>query len=492
MEPLDELDDNTSRHDVVEKIIDELPKIENKDAMKEILDEYHVADVAEALHELPDEIQNRVIEFMDPEDQGEILEEANEDDAAEYVEDMPPQKLAEIVGSMPRDEAADLMNSMTRSRAESILSLLPREDASEVRELLRYEPDTAGGIMTNDFIQILPEMKVEQIRELLKKEELEEDSLGTLVVCRSDMKFLGLVSVEDLFAADHDTAAGELVERATVTVGPNADQEVCAQYMTKYDLPVLPVVDPRRRIIGLITFDDIFDVMDEEASEDMYRMAGVGVGRPLDDGAIVRAFRRLPWFVISLIGMSILGFIISRFEVTISKVVAISYFIPAIMGLGGNVGIQASTITVRGIAKGEILFGDLFWLLRREILVGVIIGLFCGTALAFIAGEMTSEDSFLAEELQIQDDGQVVDEVVIKKEPIRPPFFGVIPRFPVTVGLAMFAGIMGSVILGTCIPMLCHRLGVDPALASGPFVTTLIDISTQSLYLILCTYLLIY
>ncbi len=492
MDHLNELE-NSNRH-VVDNLIEELPKIDNKGEMKEILDEFHAADVAEALHELPEEVQDRIIEFMDPEEQGEILEEAYEEDAADYVEDMPPQKLAEIVESMPRDEAADLMNSMTRSRAESILSLLPREDAVEVRELLRYEPDTAGGIMTNDFVSIRPETKVDEVRELIISEELEDDALRTLVVCREDMKLLGMVNVEDLFAAEPGDKVSSLMERATVTVGPNADQEVCARYMTKYDLPVLPVVDPRRRIIGLITFDDIFDVMDEEASEDMYRMAGVGVGRPLDEGAFKRAFKRLPWFIVSLIGMSILGFIISQFQVTISKVVAISYFIPAIMGLGGNVGIQASTITVRGIAKGEILFDDLFWLLRREILVGLIIGVFCGSALAFIAGELTSGDSFLASGVQVKDENAegTVKEVRIEKEPIKPPFLGIIPRFPVTVGAAMFVGIMGSVILGTCIPMIFHRFGVDPALASGPFVTTLIDISTQSLYLILCTYLLLY
>ncbi len=488
MEPLSETDD-LGVELVVEKLVDMLPKIGNKSEMKAILDDYHAADVAEAMHELPDDIQDRIIAFMDPEEQGEILEEAHNEDAADYVEDMPPQRLAEIVESMPRDEAADLMSSMTRSRAESILSLLARDDAVELRELLRYEPDTAGGIMNNDFIQLLPEMTVEEVRELIRKEDLEEDALGTIVVCRKDMKFLGLVGVDDLFAATSDTKVEKLVERAAVTVGPNADQEVCARYMTKYDLPLLPVVDPRRRIIGIITFDDILDVMDEEASEDMYRMAGVGVERPLDEGAFVRAMKRLPWFVVSLLGMSVLGFIISQFELTLSKVVAISYFIPAIMGLGGTVGIQASTITVRGIAKGEIQFSDLFWLLRREILVGLIIGVFCGTTLALIAGGMTDSEHVVIEKIDV--DGTVT-EVDVLNEDIRPPIFGIVPRFPLTVGLSMFVGIMGSVLLGTCVPMLCNRLGVDPALASGPFVTTLIDICTQTLYLTLCTYLLLY
>ncbi len=490
MEPLSEIEGLIS-YAIVEELIGKLANIQSKEEMKQILLKYHAADVAEAIHELPDEIQNKLLSFMDPEDQGVILEEANEDDAAEYVEDMPPQRLAEIIESMPRDEAADLMNSMTCSRAESILSLLSRDEAAELRELLRYQPDTAGGIMNNDFTQIRPEMTVEQVREHLIKDDTEEDSLGTLVVCREDMKFLGLVNIDDLFAATPETKVAALVERATVTVGPNADQEVCARYMTKYDLPVLPVVDPRRRIIGLITFDDILDVLDEEASEDMYRMAGVGVERPLDEGSVIRAFKRLPWFIVSLLGMSVLGFIISQFEVTLSKVVAISYFIPAIMGLGGNVGIQASTITVRGIARGEIQFGDIFWLLRREILVGVIIGLFCGTALALIAGFMTKDTVNVVKKVNIQT-ATKVEEFDNDENLIKPPVFGIIPRFPLTVGMAMFTGIMGSVLLGTCIPMLCHKFGVDPALASGPFVTTLIDISTQTLYLTLCTYLLLY
>ena len=476
---------------IIDRLVAEMEKVTNKSEMKKISDSYHPADLAEAIHELPEDIQDRIISYLDPEEQGEILEEAYDDDAADYVEDMPPQRLAEIIESMPRDEAADLLNSMTRSRAESIMSLMPQAEVVEIRELLRYNRDTAGGIMNNDFMQILPQMSVEQVRELMCKEEIEEDSLGNLVVCREDMKFLGLVSFEDLFAATPETLVTDLVERAAVTVGPNADQEVCARYMTKYDLAVLPVVDPRRRIIGIITFDDILEVMDEEASEDMYRMAGVGVERPLDEGAVKRAFKRLPWFVVSVIGMSVLGIIISQFEVTLSKVVAISYFIPAIMGLGGNVGIQASTITVRGLAKGEIIFSDIFWLLRREILVGLIIGLFCGTALALIAGGMVEQEKF--ELIKMDHAGEkVTAKVKAETSMVKPPVFGFIPRFPLTVGLAMFVGIMGSVILGTCIPMICHRLGVDPALASGPFVTTLIDISTQTLYLSLCAYLIVY
>ncbi len=483
---------------IVDELILALPNIDDRDSMRLLMQRYHSADVMEALRELPEVEQARLLEFMEADEQGYILDEATEEEAAEYTVGMAPEKLAEIVESMQHDDAADLLDTMSKSRAESILSLIPREEANGIRELLSYEPDTAGGIMTNEFFHALPQMTVAEVINKLKTEDREVENLDTIVVCREDMKFIGLLAVEDLLQAGNDSLVSSLMERAAVTVGTNADQEVCARYMTKYELPILPVLDPRRRIIGIITFDDILEVIDEEVSEDMYRMAGVGAERPLDENAFARAFKRLPWFIVTFCGMSLLGIVISHYQVTISKVVAVSFFIPAIMGLSGNVGIQASTITVRGLAMGDINFSDVFWLLRRELLVGVIIGVICGTALGLVSGLITSNQhsSNVTAQVKVKESGDpndpLIEEDIVVKDYMHPPLmWDFLPRFPFTVGFAMFVGIMGAVSLGTCVPMICYRFGVDPALASGPFVTTLIDIGTQTLYLALATWLLI-
>lgn len=503
-----EIDNNEDRHLIVDALIEELSDVSDRDSMRILMQRHHVADIADAMADLPDAVQERLLTLMEPEEQGDILEEVDDEDAADFVEDMAPQQLAEIIGSMPHDEAADLLDTMSKSRAESILSLITREEALQLRELLSYEPDTAGGIMTNEFISARPQDTIQNVREKIKSSDIEEEALGTIIICREDMKLIGLVTAEDMLAAPADTMMSTIMERAAVTVGPTADQEVCARYMTKYELQMLPVVDPRRRIVGIITFDDILEVLDEEASEDMYRMAGVGAVRPLDQGSVTRAFKRLPWFIITILGMSLLGWIISSFETTIDKVVAVSFFIPAIMGLAGNVGIQASTITVRGLAMDEIQFRDLFWLLRRELVVGVIIGLVCGLSMMLVSSFMTKDEAYITEkfmigkgEITLRKNSTDTEQLIainegaislkIENTEKRPLILGFVPRFPFTVGFAMFAGIIGSVLLGTCVPMLCHRIGVDPALASGPFVTTLIDIGTQSLYLGLATWLLL-
>lgn len=478
------------RYLIVEDLIRQLPEIADRVAMSALMERYHIADIMEAMRELPEEVQARLLQFLEPEEAVELLEEATDEEAAEYVGDMPPAKVAQIVEAMAPDEAADLLDSLSKSKAETILSLLPREDATAVRELLSYEPDTAGGIMTNEFFHVTPEMTVLEVLEAIKSGEHEEENLDMIVVCRPDMKFVGLLAAEDMLQASFDTKISELMERAAVTVGPSADQEVCARYITKYEVPILPVLDNRRRIIGIITIDDIIEVLDEEASEDMYRMAGVGVERPLEDGALIRACKRLPWFAVTILGTSVLAWIISKFGATINQVVALSFFIPAIMGLGGNVGVQASTITVRGIAKGEIQFSDIFWLLRRELMVGLIIGVVCALSLSLVAYFMTAHGY---EGNRVLVAGSATEQMVYTLDGVEvaAPFLGVLPRFPVTVGVAMFVGIMGSVLLGTCVPMLCHRAGVDPALASGPFVTTMIDICTQTLYLSLATFILL-
>jgi magnesium transporter len=260
------------------------------------------------------------------------------------------------------------------------------------------------------------------------------------------------------------------MDMATITIGHDADQEVAARYMQKYDLELLPVIDSGRRILGVITVDDIIDVLSDEASEDMYRMVGVGDPKPLSHGPFERAYKRLPWLITTIVGMGIIApFMLNHlFADTLMRVASLALFIPAIMGLGGNTAIQSSTITVRGLATGEIDFDDLFWMIKREIQVGLIIAVVCAVAVGTCAFGVTSMDNLTA--------GAAAVSAL---------------RFGVTVSIAMFVGIISSVLLGTTVPMLCHRFGIDPAVAAGPFITTIIDMGTQTLYLTVATLLLL-
>lgn len=471
-----------------------------KIALQRLLANYHPADVAEVLEDLPGDTFQRILHKVSPEQRAELLDESPETEVEDWVEGAQAGDLAQVIERMPPDDAADLLKYASLKKVEKILGKIQPERARAIRELRQYPPDTAGGIMTNEFFHVRPDASAATILSELRAAGDDVENITDIMVTKSSGKFLGVIKMDDLLAAPAEAAAATIMEQATVAVGPTTDQEICARYMTKYGLMVLPVLDPKRRLIGIITFDDILEVLDEEASEDMYRMAGVGARNPLEEGPIRRACKRLPWFLVTLTGMSFLAYAISLYQVTLDKVAALSFFIPAIMGLGGNVGIQAATITVRGLGTGEIDFGDFWWILRRELTVALIIALVMSSALGGVSWVMTGiglegapPPGHGAQHQVRADDPEAArpDPAGGPRSLMGEPVYGVVPRFPLTVGLAMFGGIMGAVLLGTAIPMVCHRVGVDPALASGPFVTTLIDIGTQIVYLTLATFLLL-
>jgi magnesium transporter len=241
--------------------------------------------------------------------------------------------------------------------------------------------------------------------------------------------------------------------------------------MEKYDLAVLPVVGNGGKLLGIITFDDILEVMEEEASEDMFRMAGIGSANPFDEAIIKRAYKRLPWLITTLIGGAFLAVIIGKFQPTLKQIVALVSFIPVIAGLGGNVGIQSSTITVRGLATGDIDgLKDIFWLLPREIGVGSAIGIVTGTVLAVMANLFLGSIN-----PELATNGGITDLM---------EFCGIL-------GISVFCGIFCAAIVGTTAPLVCHRIGLDPAVAAGPFVTVSIDVITQTIYLGIATMLLL-
>ncbi|MDR0867972.1 MAG: magnesium transporter [Planctomycetota bacterium] len=472
-----------------------LPDITDRQAMRELLRRYHPADIADALEELPPDEQSRLVSLLNPEEQGDLLSEIDAENTGELVEKMSAEQLSEIVETMPPDEAADLLETMDRQVASAVLTKIDAENSQQIRELLSYPSDSAGGIMSNEFFYLDPCATVGEAREKFLQYQPEADELPAVVICRDDMKLLGVVPPEELLGASDDKPMSALMERANITVSPDEDQENCARYFRRYNLKVLPVIDAHRRILGLITIDDVLEIIEQEAAEDMFLMVGVGSERPLEESTLRRALKRMPWFVVTIINMSILGYIIRAFQPTLEQVVAVSFFIPAIMGLCGNVGVQAATITVRGLASGEINFGDTLWLLRRELLVGMIVGVFCGVILSgvsmFLEARPTAvvvEETFASPE---SGDTIVAQEQLELSSPAKDKILGVVPRFPLAVALAMMIGALGAVTLGTCVPLFFHRVGIDPAIASGPFVTTIVDIGTQTLYLTLVTWLLI-
>lgn len=449
-----------------------LPGEVDEAGIREVVAGRHAADVAEVIAEFSEEAVHAILDALETEDRAEVLSHMtgiDEHAVEEFVEESTARELAAVVREMDPDDAVDLLEVVDAAKAREILRHLDADAAAEVTRLRQFSPDSAGGIMTTEFLTAQPGETREEIVQHLRLEHDEVETVQRILVCEPNQRLLGLIRARDLLAAHAHVTAAEMMDTAVVSVVPTMDQEVCANLMQKYDLMILPVVDVKGRPIGIITHDDILDVVGDEAEEDMFRMVGVGDDRPLEHGPFERAFKRLPWLATTLIGMGLIGPLILHrwFQATLDEIVVLAFFIPAIMGLGGNTATQSSTITVRGLATEEIAFADLWWMIRRESMVALIIAVVCAVVIVFFsygvaaAGLGGAEGSFSAGWLAA------------------------------TVGIAMFAGIMVSVLLGTSIPMLCHRAGFDPALAAGPFITTLIDISTQVIYLGLATWLLL-
>ncbi len=441
-------------------------------AVRAALVDVHPADLAEALSDLPEEARHFVLSQTDSEygaDTLSHLAEFNEQAVEDYIEDVPVEELVRLVDESDPDDAVDLLEAADEAKAEAVLERLDSDQAAEVRQLRSYDPQTAGGIMTTEYLRAYPEETREAIFRRLEKEEDEIEEAGVLFVCDRPGRLRGYVKATDLMTAPPGASAGSLMDRGVLQVVASTDQEICARLMKKYDLAALPVVDEAQRLVGVITHDDILDVVEEEAQEDMYRLAGVGDAKPLEHGPFERAVKRLPWLAATLVGSGLIGPLIMHtwFHVTLQHIVVLAFFMPVIAGIGGNTAIQCSTIAVRGLATGEIEFGDLLWMLRREVAVAFIVALVCaGVIVAFAWGVLASGLDYTPSEVGVG-------------------------RIAGTIGVSMFVAILGSVLLGTSIPMFCHRAGVDPALAAGPFITTLIDIGTQVIYLGLATWLLL-
>lgn len=439
--------------------------------LSDFLHSLHAADIAEALDDLTDDECTAVLSLLNNEEVAEVIDEASDNQKEEIFDDITDQRLADIVEYMPPDEAAEALELVDDSRARSVLQKIDEEQAEDIRELREYDPETAGRIMTTEYLAVPRSMTVEKVLEEVRSRHEDIETTHHILVIDDKERLIGHVMIDDLIKNDGTVKVAELMDRAVICIHAERDQEVAARMMEKYDLGVLPVVGDGGKLLGIITFDDILEVMEEEASEDMFRIAGIGADDPFNEGVFKRAYKRLPWLTTTLVGGALLAVIISNFQPTLRQIVALVSFIPVIAGLGGNVGIQSSTIMVRGLATGDIDgLGDIFWLLKREIAVGSIIGIAAGSALAILANIFLS---------------------IISPEHIASGGIHNLLWFCMILGVSVLCGILAAATIGTVAPLLCHKIGVDPAVAAGPFVTVSIDIITQTIYLSIATALLL-
>jgi len=393
--------------------------------------------------------------IADIEQKGILFRELDEDTFSDFIAEMDLEEIVEILEEMPNDDVADLLGRLPEEQSKTILEKMRKEESEKVEDLLRYEDDTAGGIMVRDFIALTEDTTAKEAIESLQKEHSEVEMPFYLYVVDNYGKLVGVSSLRQLVLVPPETPLKDLMTTDVFSVQTNMDQEEVAKIVARYDILAVPVVDETHRLVGIVTVDDVIDIFRREATEDILKMAGAGE-EFVETKSIIKSTRiRLPWLFASCVGGIIAFFIITKFEGSLNKVAALAAFIPVIMGMGGNIGTQSSTIVVRGLATGRINTRDLWAVVFKELSIGLILGVVYGVVIGTVAHARYSMEALA-----------------------------------VAVCMAVVSSMSVAALVGSLVPMGFARINIDPAIATGPFVTTAVDIISVSFYFIIATALL--
>jgi magnesium transporter len=386
---------------------------------------------------------------------GEVFSNLDEDTFLGLVDQMNLDDIVEILDLMPRDDVADLLGCLPVEKSDAILEKMKREGSEEVEGLLHYEDDTAGRIMVPEFIALQEDTTAGEAIQSLQKEHLDVEMPFYLYVVDANGKLIGVSSLRQLVVVPPNTPLKKFMTTDVFAVKTNMDQEEVAKIVARYDILAVPVVDDTNKLVGIVTVDDVIDIIREEATEDILKMVGVGEEFVETTSIFKNIKMRMPWLFASCVGGIVASFIIGYFQSSLSKLAYLAAFIPVIMGMGGNIGVQSATITVRGLATGRLNIRDIWSVVSKQLMVGLMLGLFYG----FVVG--------------------LVAQLKYSRE-----------LFALSVGLAVLSSMTLAALAGSLVPMTLAKINIDPAIASGPFVTTAIDIISVSFYFIIATTLL--
>lgn len=411
--------------------------------------EMHPYDQAQFFSKLDKEYRERIYHYLSPEDMAELFEnlEIEEDEYEQLLSEMHPSYVATMLGHMYADDAVDVLNELDKEQVVSYLTIMDDEAAKEIKELLHYEAYTAGSIMTTEFIAIAANQTVHSAMSILKKEAPRAETIYYVYVVDEDKKLAGVISLRDLIVSEDETMIGEIMNDRVVCVSVGEDQEEVARMMKDYNFLALPVVDFQNHLLGIITVDDIIDVMEEEASDDYSKLAGVSDMDRVDRNPFSAAKKRLPWLIILLFLGLFSASLIGRFEDALSQKAILAIFIPLIGGMAGNSGTQALAVAVRGIATGDLEQTSKWKLVLREAGTGIITGATCGILISLV--------------------------IFVWQGDVYLGFL---------VGISILATIIVATLAGTLVPLLMHKMKIDPAVASGPFITTISDLISILIY----------
>lgn len=424
----------------------------NTSALSNIIDLLRAADLADLVEHLDPPGRMFIVQLMEPVDAGEMLVEVDPPVQEKILKSLDTKAISDIVQELPSDDAADLVGDLPPEVLREIIERVTEDVSNDLEKLLPFDEDTAGGLMALEFVAVVETATVQDAIEVIRTKRDEVGSLYYVWVVDTFQRLVGVVSLKDLVLSDPEIQIREIMNPEVIYVDVSADQEEVVRLVRKYDLVNIPVVDERRRLMGRITYDDILDALEEEVDEDISRMAGVIDQEITEDSTIKISRARLPWLIGGLLGGILAAAVINRFEESLEKLVALAFFFPVIMAMAGNTGTQAATVVVRGLATGDISMFHVGRRLLLELKVALVNGFVCGLLLGLIAGTWLGDY-----------------------------------RLGAVMTLSMILIILFSGFIGSAVPITLKRLNVDPALGTGPFVTTSNDVLGLFIYLGLVT-----
>ena len=426
-------------------------------SLKDILATMNGADIASVLNELEPEKIPLLFRLLPKELAAEAFVEMEPDQQELLIKGFSDSELREVINELYVDDAADLVEEMPANVVKRILAQADPQMRKEINEILRYPEDSAGSIMTTEVVSLQPGMTVEQAIQRIRRTGVDKETIYTCYVTEKQ-KLLGFITIKDMLLCNNDDATiGDLMDTNVISVTTTADQEEVANALSKYNFIALPVVDTENRLVGIITFDDAMDVMEDESTEDIELMAGM---TPSDKSYLRSSpfdlFKhRVPWLMLLMVSATFTGMIITGFENALSRFVVLTAYIPMLMGTGGNSGSQSSVTVIRALSLGELEFSDILTVVWKEIRTAVM----CGLALAVLClGKL-----------------MLVDRLLLNNPDVT-------LSVSIVVCAALAVTILIAKIIGCILPMLAKKIGFDPAVMASPFITTIVDAVSLLVY----------
>ena len=446
------------RFEIVQKALIKMLDEKKYVTLRDILVTMYPTDIAQIFAELEESQIPLMFRLLTKEQAAETFVEMDPDAQELLIKGFSDNELKEVLDELYVDDAADIVEEMPANVVKRILKAADPEMRKSINQILRYPEDSAGSIMTTEYVSLRPNMTVEEAILRIRRQGVDKETIYTCYVTANDRTLLGLVSVKDLLLAEDDEMRiKEIMTTNIISVSTQTDQESVARMLSKYNFLCLPVVDGEQRMVGIVTFDDAMDVLTEEATEDMELMSGMTPSeKPYLKSSTWELFKnRFPWLTILMVSSTFTGLIITSFEDALAKVVALTAFIPMLMGTGGNSGSQSSVTVIRSLSLGELRFKDIGIVLWKELRTSVM----CGVALAIVCFAKI----------------WLIDHMLFGNEDIT-------LMVDLVVCLALALTVIIAKLVGGMLPLCAKALGADPAVMASPFITTIVDAVSLLVY----------